>query len=46
ALLLGALVLNAPVTGRSALAAAIIIGGVVLITARKRSAHSLPQSRK
>jgi drug/metabolite transporter (DMT)-like permease len=46
ALLLGALVLNEPVTGRSVLAAAIIIGGVVLITGRKRSAHSLPQTRK
>jgi drug/metabolite transporter (DMT)-like permease len=46
ALLLGALVLNEPVTGRSALAAAIIIGGVVLITLRKRSAHLPSQSGK
>jgi drug/metabolite transporter (DMT)-like permease len=46
ALLLGALVLNEPITGRSVLAAAIIIGGVVLITARKRSAQSPSQSGK
>jgi drug/metabolite transporter (DMT)-like permease len=46
ALLLGALMLNEPVTGRSALAAAIIIGGVVLITLRKRSLHSPAQSGK
>lgn len=46
ALLLGALVLNEPVTGRSLLAAAIIISGVVIITGRKRSAQSPPQSGK
>jgi drug/metabolite transporter (DMT)-like permease len=46
ALLLGALVLNEPITGRSVLAAAIIIGGVVLITGRKRSAELPPQTRK
>jgi drug/metabolite transporter (DMT)-like permease len=36
ALLLGAMVLHEPVTGRSALAAAIILAGVFLITSRKR----------
>lgn len=46
AMLLGALVLNEPVTGRSVLAAAIIICGVILITLRKQQASSLPQNGK
>ncbi len=46
AMLLGAAVLNEPVTGRSVLAAAIIISGVILITLRKRPTDSLPQNGK
>ncbi len=46
ALALGALVLHEPITGREIAAAAVIILGVVLITARKPSGTPLPGNQK